>query len=93
MIIRDYVDGGKRFVSELYYELHPIEEKEKRDKGLLVPVERSGLRSVVLVAEVDNRVVGFVWGNLIFYGFFRYAMIEELFVRKEFRGRGLGSLW
>ena len=36
------------------------------------------------------RLLDSSWGNLITYGFFRYGMIEELFVKKEFRNRGIG---
>ena len=90
MRIRNFTQKDKKIISELYYELHPIEEKEKRKKGLLVPVEKSRLKTILLVAEENNRVEGFIWGNLIVYGFFRYGTIEELFVKKEFRNKGIG---
>jgi ribosomal-protein-alanine N-acetyltransferase len=90
MRIRNFTKKDKKIVSELYYELHPIEEKEKKRKGLLVPVEKSKLKTILLVAEENSRVVGFIWGNLIIYGFFRYGTIEELFVKKEFRNKGIG---
>ncbi len=56
---------------------------------MLVPL-RGRLKTILLVAEEGDRVVGFVWGNLITYGFFRYGVIEELFVKEEFRNRGIG---
>ncbi len=89
MKIRDATERDREAVSELYYELHPEEERERKEKGMLVPL-RGSLKTVLLVAEEGGEVVGFIWGNLITYGFFRYGMIEELFVKKEFRNRGIG---
>ena len=89
MRIRNFTQKDKKIISELYYELHPIEEKEKRKKGLLVPVEKSRLKTILLVAEENNRVEGFIQGNLIVYEFFRYDTIEELFVKKEFKNKGI----
>ncbi|HAF07105.1 MAG: GNAT family N-acetyltransferase [bacterium] len=90
MKIRKFTQKDKRVVSELYYNLHPVEEKGKKEKGLLIPVEKSKLKTILLVAEENARVVGFIWGNLIIYGFFRYGIVEELFVKKEFRNKGIG---
>lgn len=89
MRIRNFTQKDKKIISRLYCELHSIEEKEK--KGLLVPIGKAKLETILLVAEEDSHVVGFVWGNLITYGFSRYGMIEELFVKKEFRNRGIGE--
>ena len=75
----------------MYYELHPIEEKENKEKGLLVPIEKSRIKSVLLVAEENKKVVGFIWGHFIQYGFFKYGTIDEFFVKKDFRGKGIGE--
>ena len=90
MKVRNFTQKDKKVVSELYYELHPVEEKRRKEKGLLLPVEKSRLKTILLVAEDAKQITGFVWGNLIIYGFFRYGTIEELFVKKEFRSKGIG---
>ena len=91
MRIRNATKKDKKGVSELYYELHPVEEKENKEKGLLVPIEKSKIKPVLLVAEEDKQIVGFIWAHFIQYGFFKYGTIDELFVKKEFRGKGIGS--
>ena len=91
MKIRNATKKDKRSISELYYELHPVEEKENKEKGLLVPIEKSKIKPVLLVAEENKQIVGFIWAHFIQYGFFKYGTIDELFVKKEFRGKGVGS--
>ncbi|MCD6225943.1 GNAT family N-acetyltransferase [bacterium] len=91
MIIRNATRRDKKEISELYYELHPIEEKENKEKGLLVPIEISRIKPLFLVAEEDKKVVEFIWAHFIQYGFFKYGSIDELFVKKEFRGKGIGK--
>ncbi len=91
MRIRKATKKDKKSISELYYELHPVEEKENKEKGLLVPIEKSKLRSILLVAEINKQVVGFIWGHFIVYGFFKYGTIDEFFVKKDFRERGIGT--
>jgi len=89
--IRKAMKKDKKAISELYYELHPVEEKENKEKGLLVPIEKSKIKPILLVAEENNQIVGFVWAHFIQYGFFKYGTIDELFVKKEFRGKGIGT--
>jgi len=91
MRIRSAAKKDKKGISELYYELHLVEEKENKEKGLSVPIEKSKIKSVLLVAEEDKKIAGFVWAYFIQYGFFKYGTIDELFVKKEFRRRGVGS--
>ena len=91
MRIRNATKKDKKGVSGLYYELHPVEEKENKEKGLLVPIEKSKIKSILLVAEENKQIIGFIWAHFIQYGFFKYGTIDELFVKKEFRGRGIGS--
>ena len=81
----------KRIISELYYQLHPVEEKENKEKGLLVPIEKSKIKPIFLIAKENKQVVGFVWAHLIQYGFFKYGTIDEFYVKKEFRKKGIGS--
>lgn len=91
MKIRNFAPKDKKVVSELYYALHPIEEKERKEKGLLVPVEKSRLKTILLIAEENNQIIGFVWAHFIQYGFFKYGTIDEFFVKKGFRGKGIGG--
>lgn len=91
MKIRKAVKKDKKNISELYYELHPIEEKENKEKGLLVPIEKSIIKPIILVAEEKGKIVGFIWAHFIQYGFFKYGSIDELFVKKEYRGKGIGE--
>ncbi|PIX88494.1 MAG: hypothetical protein COZ30_00680 [Candidatus Nealsonbacteria bacterium CG_4_10_14_3_um_filter_36_16] len=91
MRIRNATKRDKKIISDLYYRLHPVEEKESREKGLLVPIEKSKIKPIFLVAEENKKVVGFVWAHLIQYGLFKYGTIDEFFVKKEFRGKGVGS--
>lgn len=91
MKIRNATKNDKKLISELYYELHPIEEKENREKGLLLPIEKSEIISILLVAEENKQVIGFVWAHFIQYGFFKYGSVDEFFVKKEFRGKGIGG--
>ncbi len=91
MKIRNATSKDKRGISELYYKLYPIEEKERKEKGLLVPIQKSKLKSILLVAEENKKVIGFIWGHFIVYGFFKYGTIDELFCEKEFRNKGVGK--
>lgn len=91
MKIRNATKRDKKAISELYYELHPVEEKENKEKGLLVPIEKSKIIPILLVAQENKQIAGFVWAHFIQYGFFKYGTIDEFFVKKEFRGRGIGT--
>jgi len=91
MKIRKTTQKDKKIISDLYYQLHQVEEKENREKGLLVPIEKSKIKPIFLVAEEKGEVVGFIWAHFIQYGFFKYGTIDEFFVKKEFRGKGIGT--
>ncbi len=83
MKIRNATKKNKKNISELYYELHLLEEKENKEKGLLVPIEKSKIKIIILVAEENKKVVGFIWAHFIQYGFFKYGTIDEFFVKKR----------
>ena len=83
MKIRNATKKDKRSISELYYELHPVEKRENKEKGLLVPIEKSKIKPILLVAEENKQIVGFKWAHFIQYGFFKYGTIDELFVKKR----------
>lgn len=91
MKIRQFEPKDRRPVSELYYELHPVEEKGNIEKGLVAPLNKSKIKNILFVAEENKEVVGFVLGHLITYGLFEYGTIDEFFVRREFRSKGIGK--
>jgi GNAT superfamily N-acetyltransferase len=49
--------------------------------------------ALLLVAELGGRVAGYVHGEIVTYLLFagREMLVSELFVREEFRGKGVGS--
>jgi ribosomal protein S18 acetylase RimI-like enzyme len=72
-------------LSELYYQLYP-----KRRSKRAVPVSRSKIANILLVAEENGKLIGFLWANLVTHGFLRFGNIEELFVKRAFRHKGVG---
>jgi hypothetical protein len=64
MKIRKATLKDKKAISELYYQLHPIEEKERKEKGFLVPIEKSKIKNILLVAQENKKIVGFIFGTL-----------------------------
>ncbi len=85
MKIRKAIAKDKKIIWRLHYKLHPTEEKP------LTSPQKSKIKGILLVAEESKQVVGFIWGNFITYGSFRYGIIEEFFVEKEFRKKGIGE--
>lgn len=49
--------------------------------------------ALLMVAEIDDRVIGYVHGEIITYLLFagREMMITEVFVRERARGKGVGK--
>ncbi|NOZ11621.1 MAG: GNAT family N-acetyltransferase [Gammaproteobacteria bacterium] len=49
--------------------------------------------ALLLVAEQDKQVVGYIHGEIITYLLFagREMLISEVFVKEQFRGQGVGS--
>lgn len=58
-------------------------------KGKLIPIKRFNTKSFLLVAEKNKEIVSFVWAIFVKYGISRFEYIEELFVKKEFRNKGI----
>lgn len=52
-----------------------------------------GENALLLVAELGGRVVGYIHGEIVTYLLFagREMLVSELFVRREHRGKGVGS--
>lgn len=87
MIIRKAQLKDKKAISDLYYQLYPHHKGPKK----LIPIEKFQAKSLLFVAEKNNKVVGFIWGTFINYGISRYGYIDEIFVKQEFRGKEIGS--
>lgn len=87
MKIREAQPKDKKDISSLYYQLYP------KHKGLkkTLPIENFQARSLLFVAEEKSRVVGFIWGTFINYGISKYGYIDELFIKKEFRRKKIGT--
>ena len=73
-------------ILDLYYNFN---SKEKRKK--LLPLKNFKAKLIVLIAEDKKKSVGFVHASFIDYVFYRYCYIEEFFVEKDFRNKGIGT--
>lgn len=53
----------------------------------------TGENALLLVAEIDGQVMGYVHGEVVTYLLFagREMLVSELFVREAARGRGIGT--
>lgn len=87
MRIRKAELRDKKAVSDLYYQLYPKHKGSKK----IIPIEVLEAKSLLLLAEEKNKVIGFVWGTFINYGISKYGYIDELFVKKEFRRKKIAS--
>jgi ribosomal protein S18 acetylase RimI-like enzyme len=83
--IRAATRGDRKQLSELYYQLYP-----KRRSKRTVPIGQVKIENVLLVAEEDGKVIGFLWADLVTHGFLRFGNIEELFVERLVRHKGVG---
>lgn len=79
--------NDRRIISDLYFQLYPKHKGPKRE----IPIEVLKAKSVLFLANEEKEAVGFVWGTFINYGISRYGYIDELFVKKRFRGKGVGN--
>lgn len=87
MRIRKAELKDKRAISDLYYQLYPKHKGPKKT----IPIEVLQAKSLLFLAEKNEKPVGFIWGTFINYGISRYGYIDELFVKKEFRRKRIGT--
>ena len=95
--IRKAKSGDLNDMTELLRILFSIEKdfsfnKEAHEKGLIMLIEEPAGRSVILVAEVDENVVGMVTAQTVIStatgGY--SAWLEDLVVLPEYQGKGIG---
>ncbi len=77
--------ADRKQLSKLYYQLYP-----KRRSKRTVPISRSKITNILLVAEENRTVIGFLWANLVTHAFLRFGNIDELFVERAVRHKGVG---
>ncbi|MHA2313439.1 MAG: GNAT family N-acetyltransferase [Candidatus Thorarchaeota archaeon] len=83
---KDKLDLSKIHISEPYYVFNP---KAKSKKS--IPLDKPIFKNIILVARDGKRIIGFVLANFIHYNIFRYGYIEELYVDKDSRRKGVGT--
>jgi len=86
MKIREARLKDQKDITELYYQLYP-----KRRQKRSLPIKKFNAKSFLLVAEKKKKIIGFIWSTFINYGTSKFGYIEELFVKKEFRNKGIGT--
>ena len=65
---------------------HPERKKKK-----LQPIKKFKTKNVTLVAKDGSKIIGFVTSAFVDFVFYKYGYIEEVFVDKGYRGKGVGS--
>ena len=87
MKIRQASKKDETSISEMFYKLYP-NFKVKKDP---ITIKSIGARCITLVAEDKNKISGFIIGTVITYGPCKYGYVEELFVDKSSRRKGIGK--
>ena len=88
MRIRKAIKGDKEAFSELYHQLYSDNENKKSG---LIPIEQSNFKNILLIAEDNEEMIGFIWANFISFGFSRYGYVEDLYVKSEHRKKGIAT--
>jgi len=66
--------------------------EEYRAKSSRIPViEEIKGKNVILVAELNGKIVGLCWCTIVDRGIDRQGEIVEFYVEKEYRGKGIGA--
>jgi ribosomal protein S18 acetylase RimI-like enzyme len=68
----------------------PIEEYLAKAGKISISKEIKG-KNVILVAEENNKIVGFCWCTIVDRGIDKQAEIAEFYVEKAYRGRDIGK--
>lgn len=98
MKIRNATSKDKKEVSKLFYSLYretsepnriytvDLEEKKKK----IIPFKIIA-KNIIVVAEEKKKIIGFCWTVFYSHGNSSFAYIEEIFVDKKYRNKGIGE--
>jgi ribosomal protein S18 acetylase RimI-like enzyme len=87
MHIREANPNDKIEITKMYRNLYD----EEFSKKSLIPIEHHRLISKIFLAQEKNKKIGFIWINYIEHGNSKYGYIEELYVKPEYRNKGIGT--
>ena len=79
-------EDDRRAISKLHYKLYTGVEDKKP-----IPLAGAMIKNIVLVAKDEGRVIGYISGNFVKHGLERTGFINDLFIDKKHRGRGIGT--
>ena len=48
-------------------------------------------QTIMLVAEGKDQIIGYLWGRMTIYIYKKTGYFDDVFVRKEFRGKKIGT--
>ena len=65
--------------------------KEKKLNSKKIPFDYCDFKNILLIAEDDEKIIGFIWGNFIAFGLGRYGYMEDLYVNKKHRNTGVAK--
>ena len=86
MNIRQAKNQDQKEISRLYQQLYYEEESSD-----IIPTTNSQLKSILLVAEEQDKIIGFIWANCIAFGIRRYGYLEDLYVDDKYRAKGVAK--
>lgn len=75
-------------ISRLYRKLYSNEEGIELDT---IPISNTLFKNILLVAEDQDKIMGFIWANFIAFGIRRYGYIEDLYVEMDYRKQGIAK--
>ena len=88
MRIRKATNEDQEEFSRLYHLLYSNNENIKSKS---VPFEYTKFTNLLLVAEENGKLIGFIWGYFLALGIRRYGYVEDLFVKKKHRNQGVAT--
>ena len=88
MEIKHAIESDYKECSKLYRKLYSELEEIKIQE---IPFDYKDFKNILLIAKNDNKIIGFIWGNFIAFGLGKYGYIEDLYVDKEYRNKGVAK--